>query len=126
MGPGRGREPGEGLDRLVVVAATGEALADQPGQPGAGDRGHGDLAELVTAGAVLLVVHDVRGVLVEGATAVHGHQLHPAADAQHRKVEGVRGVQQGQPPRRRGPVASCWCAGAARRRTAPGRRPPHR
>ena len=65
------------------------------GQPGARHGGRPSIvAERVAAGAVLLVADHVGRVLVERAAGVHGHQLHAAADPQHRQPDGVGGVEQ--------------------------------
>ena len=78
--------------------------------------------ELVPAGAVLLVVDQVGRVLVQVPAGVHGHQLHAAADAEHRQAGGRRGVEQRDLPRVPVGAPADRLAGAGRRRSARGRR----
>ena len=52
------------------------------------------LAELPRGRVVSFVPDAVGQVLLERASSAYGHDLHPAADPQHRETPGLRRVEQ--------------------------------
>jgi len=81
-------------DRLVVVAVDGEPWTEQSRHASAGRRDDLHGPELVSAGAVPLVIDQVGDVLVEAAPGVYGQHLHAATHAEHGESGRVRGVKQ--------------------------------
>src|SRR5665811_26963 len=85
--------------RLVMMAAHYRGVAENRGELRPLDGRDSDLAENIAAGRMAVMADDVRRVLVELTSRMHGHHLHTPAYAEYRQRSRAGGVEQCEFPR---------------------------